>query len=85
MCFNCIEMLFNVLFHFPFAVLGKWQSSGKGVGCRLRSLELLDGSKIFLQQQTWALGWLLPLVTTLYPLPPYPTTNLPTGREMSRF
>lgn len=30
-------MLFNVVFHFLFAVLGKWQSSEKEVGCRSRS------------------------------------------------
>lgn len=52
MCFNCIEMLFNVVFHFPFAVLGKWQRSGKEVGCHQRGLELLEESEIFPQQPT---------------------------------
>lgn len=52
MCFNCIEMLFNVVFHFPFAVLGKWQHSGKEVELSLEGSGLFGESEVFPQQQT---------------------------------
>lgn len=71
-------MLFNVVFHFLFAVLGKWQSSGKEVGCRSRSrLMRVKYSPVA------HLGprQLLPLVT-IFPPPPSPQSSPQAGNQV---
>lgn len=47
MCFNCIEMLFNVVFQFPFAILGDHSAQKeRRLGCSERNLGPFDNNEI---------------------------------------
>lgn len=46
MCFNCMEMLFNVVFQFPFAILGdRSAQKQRRLGCSKRNLGSLDNNE----------------------------------------
>lgn len=70
MCFNCMEMLFNVVFQFPFAILGdRSAQKQRRLGCSKRNLGSLDNNET-LPGRNLGLSLLLPHGPVLHPASP---------------